>query len=81
MIFKQLLQAEAIDACQIDSCRLAGINEILAVMLMSARFGVPVVPHAGGVGLCEMVIHRELQLTLESEGKSKKLIPAKFRAF
>ncbi|GAA5878887.1 hypothetical protein JCM16303_007220 [Sporobolomyces ruberrimus] len=57
MIFKQLLQAEAIDACQIDSCRLAGINEILAVMLMSARFGVPVVPHAGGVGLCEMVIH------------------------
>lgn len=62
MIFKQLLQAESIDVCQIDSCRLAGINEILAVLLMSAKAGVPVCPHAGGVGLCEMVIHRELLL-------------------
>ncbi|GAA5844368.1 hypothetical protein JCM3766R1_006370 [Sporobolomyces carnicolor] len=57
MIFKQLLQAEAIDVCQIDSCRLAGVNEILAVLLMSAKAGIPVCPHAGGVGLCEMVIH------------------------
>jgi L-fuconate dehydratase len=58
MIFKQLLQAEAIDVCQIDSCRVAGVNELLAIMLMSAKAGIPVCPHAGGVGLCEMVIHR-----------------------
>ncbi|HSY03708.1 MAG TPA: enolase C-terminal domain-like protein [Acidobacteriaceae bacterium] len=57
VMFKQLLQAEAIDVCQIDSCRLAGVNENLAVMLMAAKFGVPVCPHAGGVGLCEMVQH------------------------
>ncbi|GAA6022526.1 hypothetical protein JCM10207_006575 [Rhodosporidiobolus poonsookiae] len=57
MTFKQLLQAEAIDVCQIDSCRVAGVNEILGILLMSAKFGVPVCPHAGGVGLCNMVIH------------------------
>ena len=57
IIFKQLLQAEAIDFCQIDSCRLGGVNENLAVMLMAAKFGVPVCPHAGGVGLCEYVQH------------------------
>lgn len=51
MVFKQLLQAEAIDVCQIDACRLAGVNEVLAVLLMAAKFGVPVCPHAGGVGL------------------------------
>lgn len=43
MVFKQLLQANAIDVCQIDSCRLAGVNEILGVLLMAAKFGVPVV--------------------------------------
>ena len=53
VIFKQLLQASAIDFCQIDSCRLGGVNENLAVILMAAKFGVPVCPHAGGVGLCE----------------------------
>jgi L-fuconate dehydratase len=57
VIFKQLLQAHAISFCQIDSCRLGGVNENLAVMLMAAKFGVPVCPHAGGVGLCEMVQH------------------------
>ena len=57
MIFKQLLQAKAISFCQIDSCRLGGVNENLAVMLMAAKFGVPVCPHAGGVGLCELVQH------------------------
>ncbi|GAA5958994.1 hypothetical protein JCM8115_000717 [Rhodotorula mucilaginosa] len=57
MCFKQLLAAEAIDVCQIDSCRLAGINEILAVLLMAAKKGVPVCPHAGGVGLTNYVIH------------------------
>jgi len=57
VIFKQLMQAEAIDVCQIDSCRLGGVNENLAVILMAAKFNVPVCPHAGGVGLCEYVQH------------------------
>ena len=57
VMFKQLFQAGAIDVCQIDSCRVAGINENLAIMLMAAKFGVPVCPHAGGVGLCEYVQH------------------------
>ncbi len=57
VMFKQMLQAGAIDFCQIDSCRLGGVNEVLAVMLMVAKFGVPVCPHAGGVGLCEYVQH------------------------
>ncbi len=57
IIFKQLLQAKAIGFCQIDACRLGGVNEVLAVMLMAAKFGVPVCPHAGGVGLCEYVQH------------------------
>jgi L-fuconate dehydratase len=57
VIFKQLLQAEAIDVVQIDACRVGGINENLAILLLAAKFGVPVCPHAGGVGLCEMVQH------------------------
>ena len=57
IVFKQLLQAKAIDFCQIDACRIGGVNENLAVMLMAAKFGVPVCPHAGGVGLCEYVQH------------------------
>ncbi len=57
IMFKQLMQAGAIDVCQIDSCRVAGINENLAIMLLAAKFGVPVCPHAGGVGLCEYVQH------------------------
>jgi L-fuconate dehydratase len=57
VLFKQFFQAEAIDFCQIDACRLGGVNEILSVLLMGAKFGVPVCPHAGGVGLCEYVQH------------------------
>jgi L-fuconate dehydratase len=57
VIFKQLMQAGAIDFCQIDSCRLGGVNEVLAVLLLAKKFGVPVCPHAGGVGLCEYVQH------------------------
>jgi L-fuconate dehydratase len=57
VMFKQLFQARAIGICQIDACRLGGVNENLAVLLMAAKFGVPVCPHAGGVGLCEMVQH------------------------
>ncbi|XP_070557132.1 mitochondrial enolase superfamily member 1-like isoform X2 [Ptychodera flava] len=57
VIFKQLLQAKAIQFCQIDSCRVGGVNENLAIILMAKKFGVPVCPHAGGVGLCELVQH------------------------
>ncbi len=57
VMFKQLLQANAISFCQIDACRLAGVNEVIAVLLMAAKLGVPVCPHAGGVGLCEYVQH------------------------
>ena len=57
VIFKQLLQAGAIRVMQIDACRVAGVPEVLAELLMAAKFGVPVCPHAGGVGLCELVQH------------------------
>ena len=57
VMFKQLMQADAMRFCQIDSCRLGGVNEVLAVLLLAAQFGVPVCPHAGGVGLCEYVQH------------------------
>src|SRR5262245_35284376 len=57
VIFKQLMQAGAIRFCQLDAARLGGVNEVLAVLLLAAKFGVPVCPHAGGVGLCEYVQH------------------------
>jgi L-fuconate dehydratase len=57
VMFKQLMQANAIKFCQIDSCRLGGVNEVLAVLLMAAKFNILVCPHAGGVGLCEHVQH------------------------
>ena len=57
IVFKQLMQANAIAFCQIDACRLGGVNEVIAVLLLAAKFGVPVCPHAGGVGLCEYVQH------------------------
>ncbi|OAA64220.1 mandelate racemase muconate lactonizing enzyme family protein [Niveomyces insectorum RCEF 264] len=57
VVFKQLLQAGAIDVCQIDACRLGGVNEVLAVLLLAAKFRVPVVPHSGGVGLPEYTQH------------------------
>jgi L-fuconate dehydratase len=60
IIFKQLMQAKAFDVCQIDSCRLGGVNEVLSVYLMAAKFGIPVCPHAGGVGLCEYVQHLQM---------------------
>jgi len=60
VVFKQLLQARAIAFCQIDFCRLAGVNEVVAVLLLAAHFGVPVCPHAGGVGLCEYVQHASI---------------------
>ena len=57
VLFKQMFQAEAIDFCQLDSARLASVNEILSVYLMAQKFGIPVCPHAGGGGLCELVQH------------------------
>ena len=57
VMFKQLMQANAIGICQIDSCRVGGVNENLATLLMAAKFNIPVCPHAGGVGLCEYVQH------------------------
>jgi L-fuconate dehydratase len=57
VIFKQLLQADAIRVVQVDACRVAGVGEVLAELLLAAKFGVPVCPHAGGVGLCELVQH------------------------
>jgi len=57
VVFKQLLQAGAMDVCQLDCCRLGGVNEVLAVVLLAAKFGVPICPHAGGVGLCEYAQH------------------------
>lgn len=57
IMFKQFMQAGAMNFCQIDSCRLGGVNEVLAVLLLAAKFGIPVCPHAGGVGLCNYVQH------------------------
>lgn len=78
IVFKQLLQAGAIDFCQIDSCRLAGVNESLAVILLAAKFGVPVCPHAGGVGLCEYVQHLSafdyLRVSCSLEGRVTEFV-------
>ncbi|MEV4685689.1 enolase C-terminal domain-like protein [Streptomyces kurssanovii] len=57
VVFKQLLQARAVDFVQIDAARVAGVNENIAILLLAAKYGVPVCPHAGGVGLCELVQH------------------------
>jgi len=57
VVFKQLLQAGALDVLQLDACRVAGVNENIAILLLAKKFGVPVCPHAGGVGLCELVRH------------------------
>ncbi|CAM5781233.1 L-fuconate dehydratase [Castellaniella caeni] len=57
ILFKQFIMEGAVDVVQIDACRLGGLNEVLAVMLMAAKYGLPVCPHAGGVGLCEYVQH------------------------
>ncbi|EPC02300.1 fuconate dehydratase [Litchfieldella anticariensis FP35 = DSM 16096] len=60
VMFKQLLQAGALDYCQVDAARLGGLNEVILVVLLAAKYGVPVCPHAGGVGLCEYVQHVSL---------------------
>ncbi|SEM19335.1 L-fuconate dehydratase [Streptacidiphilus jiangxiensis] len=74
VVFKQLLQAGAIDVLQLDSTRVGGVNENLAILLLAAKFGVPVCPHAGGVGLCELVRHLSMfdfvALTGTTEGRA-----------
>ena len=57
VMFKQFLQAKALDVVQLDSCRVGGVNENIAILLLAAKFNTPVCPHAGGVGLCEYVQH------------------------
>ncbi|GAB7363690.1 hypothetical protein MBLNU230_g4258t1 [Neophaeotheca triangularis] len=57
VIFKQLIMQGAIDVCQIDACRMGGVNEVLAVLLIAKKYGVPIVPHSGGVGLPEYTQH------------------------
>lgn len=73
VMFKQLFQLGAVGVCQVDACRVAGVNEVLAVLLMAAKAGVPVCPHAGGVGLCELVTHLaafdQIAVTATSEGR------------
>jgi L-fuconate dehydratase len=57
IMFKQFMESGALQVCQLDSCRLGGVNEVMAVLLLAERFSIPVCPHAGGVGLCEYVQH------------------------
>lgn len=57
VMFKQFIASDALDIVQLDNCRLGGLNEVLAVLLLAAKYGKPVCPHAGGVGLCEYVQH------------------------
>ena len=71
IIFKQLFQAKAIDVCQLDACRVGGVNEAIAILLLAAKFGVPVCPHAGGVGLCEYVQHLALFDYVASADRSR----------
>lgn len=75
ILFKQFIANEALDFVQIDSCRLGGLNEVLAVQLMAAKFGLPVWPHAGGVGLCEYVQHLSMidYVAITGEKDSKRI--------
>lgn len=75
IMFKQFIKEGAIDIVQIDSCRMGGLNEVLAVMLMAAKYDVPVWPHAGGVGLCEYVQHMSMidYVAITGEKDSKRI--------
>ena len=70
VIFKQYLQADALSVLQIDSARVAGVNENIAILLLATKFGVPVCPHAGGVGLCELVQHLSMFDLIAVSGSS-----------
>ena len=75
IMFKQFIKNGAIDIVQIDSCRMGGLNEVLAVMLMAAKYDLPVWPHAGGVGLCEYVQHMSMidYIAISAEKDSKRI--------
>jgi L-fuconate dehydratase len=75
IMFKQFIKEGAIDIVQIDSCRMGGLNEVLAVMLMAAKYDLPVWPHAGGVGLCEYVQHISMidYIALTGEKDNKRI--------
>lgn len=75
VLFKQFIAHGAIDFVQIDSCRLGGVNEVLAVLLMAAKYGLPVWPHAGGVGLCEYVQHLSMidYVAISGEKNDKRI--------
>jgi L-fuconate dehydratase len=74
-MFKQFIQENAIDIVQIDSCRIGGLNEVLGVLLLAQKYGKPVWPHAGGVGLCEYVQHIAMidYLVVSCEKDSKRI--------
>ncbi len=74
VMFKQLMQSNAIGICQIDSCRVGGVNEVLAILLMAAKYNIPVCPHAGGVGLCEYVQHLSMIDYISISGKAENRI-------
>ena len=75
IMFKQFFELGAIDVCQIDSCRLGSINEIVTILLMAHKFNIPVFPHAGGVGLCEYVQHLcMIDYVLVTGEKDNKLV-------
>ncbi len=75
IMFKQFIMEEAIDIVQIDACRLGGLNEVLAVQLMAAKYNLPVWPHAGGVGLCEYVQHLSMidYIAISGEKNNKRI--------
>lgn len=85
VMFKQFLQANALQYCQIDSCRIGGVNEILSVYFMAKKLNVKVVPHAGGVGLCEMVHHLQMwdytSLSANKEGKYVEYVDQQHEQF
>jgi L-fuconate dehydratase len=70
IMFKQFMQAGGMDIAQIDGCRLGGVNEVIAVLLLAAKFGVPVCPHAGGIGLCQHVQHFSMFDYLRVSGRN-----------
>ena len=71
VVFKQMLMAGSLDVVQLDATRVAGVNENIAILLLAAKFGVPVCPHAGGVGLCELVRHLSMFDLVAVSGSSE----------
>ena len=74
-MFKQLMRAGGLGVCQLDACRLRGVNEVLAVRLLAARFEIPVCPHAGGVGLSEYVIRDGRYVAPDAPGYGIEMHP------